>query len=60
MKNNDKVIAKIPKDEKREMVDLGLKLDMTMGQIVREALQRFRPILVERVAEKEKATAVSI
>ena len=58
MKNDDKVIAKLPRDEKEELVDLAQKLDLTLGQITREALQRFRPVLIQRVAEKEQATAV--
>jgi hypothetical protein len=59
MRNDDKVIAKIPQDEKQAIVELGAKLDMTMGQIVRESLQRFKPVLIERVAERERATTIA-
>jgi hypothetical protein len=58
MKNDDKVIAKLPSEEKQELVELGEKLDMTLGQITREALQRMKPVLRQRLAEKEQATAL--
>ncbi len=58
MKNDEMVVAKLPKEEKDELVELGGKLDITLGQITREALQRFKPTLIERAAEKERAIAV--
>ena len=59
MKNDDKVIAKIPGDEKQEYVELADKLDLNLSQVVRESLQRFKPVLIKRVAEKERATATT-
>lgn len=58
MKNDDKVIAKLPLAEKQEFMDLGERVGLTQGQIVREALQRFKPVLIQRVNELEAATAV--
>lgn len=58
MKNDDKVIAKLPREEKEELTELADKLDVSLGQVTREALQRFKPVLIQRVAEKEQATAI--
>lgn len=58
MKNDDKVIAKLPADEKDELVALADKLDVSIGQIVRESLQRFKPVLIQRLAERQEAAAL--
>lgn len=57
MDKDDKVIARIPKTTKENYVEVGAKLNMTMGDVVREALEFFYPVLVRRVEEKEKALA---
>jgi hypothetical protein len=53
-----KVIAEVPEELRNAIDELGPRADLTMGQIVREALERFMPILRQRVAERERATAV--
>jgi hypothetical protein len=56
---DDKVIAKLPADEKEALIDFADRLDVSQGQIIREALQRFRPVLEQRVAERERATGLA-
>lgn len=51
-----RVIADVPENLRNEIDILGPKVDLKMSQIVREALERFMPILRQRVAEREAAT----
>lgn len=51
-----KVIAEVPEELRDEINELGTKVDLRMSQIVREALERFLPILRQRAVEREQAT----
>lgn len=57
--STQKVIADVP-EETREKIDrLGGILDLKMGQMVREAIDRTIPIWEERAAERLRATATA-
>lgn len=53
-----KVIAEVPVELRDEIDTLGAKVDLKMSQIVREALERFLPLLRQRAVERELATAM--
>lgn len=52
MADRTKVIAEVPQELRDEMDELGFIVDMKMGPIVREAIDRFMPILRQRAAER--------
>lgn len=54
-----KVIADVP-DEMRDEIDaLSEKLDLRMGQMVREAIERTIPIWRQRATERAEATGAT-
>jgi len=54
-----KVIADVPDGLRDELDELGAKLDLRMGQRVREALERFMPVLRQRAGERAEATGAT-
>ena len=49
-----KVMADVPEAMVVELDSLGARADLKRSQIVREAIDRFLPVLRQRVAEREQ------
>lgn len=54
-----KVIADVPVEMRDKIDDLGEKLDLRMGQMVREALERTIPIWQQRAVERAEAAGAT-
>lgn len=50
-----KVIADVPTDMREKLDDLADKLDLRMGQMVREAIERTIPVWQQRANERAEA-----
>lgn len=53
-----KVMADMPEALVDELDALGTQADLTRSQIVREAIDRFMPILRQRAAERELLASI--
>jgi hypothetical protein len=59
--NDDKVIAKLPRSDKREYERLATRAGMeSMGQYIREALRFFKPEAQRRAEAREKSLATQV
>ena len=54
-----KVIADVPVDMRDKLDDLGEKLDLRMGQMVREAIERTIPVWQQRATERAEAAGAT-
>jgi len=54
-----KVIADVPAEMRDKLDDLGERLDLRMGQMIREAIERAIPVWQQRAAERAEATGAS-
>ena len=59
MKKDETIIAKLPAEEKAQYLEFGAKLDLTLSQMIREALLRFKPILRSRWEERQGVVEAS-